>query len=39
MEKGKKKKSLFVSVLDLINLYNPRIISMVDCYDSKEPLC
>lgn len=37
MEKGKKK--MFVSVLDLANLYNPRIISVVDCYDFKEPLC
>lgn len=30
MEKG-EKKSLFVNLSDLVNLHNPRIISVVDC--------
>lgn len=38
MKKG-KKKSLFVSVSDLINLHNPRIISIVDRYGSKKSHC
>lgn len=38
MKRG-RKKSLFVSVSDLINFHNPRFISVVDCYGSKKSHC
>lgn len=38
MVEKKKKTSLFVSVLDLINLNNPWIISIVDYYGSRRAI-